>query len=66
MEEASHLCDRLVIMDQGKILTCGSPEELISKYAGREVMELRLDPEERKKAVIKRFSHLVIEGCRCI
>lgn len=51
MEEASQLCDRLVIMDRGKILTSGSPDELVMKYAGREVMELRLDPEEKKRAI---------------
>jgi lipooligosaccharide transport system ATP-binding protein len=40
MEEAQRLCDRLVIMDQGKILTEGSPEELVEKYVGKEVLEL--------------------------
>lgn len=51
MEEASQLCDRLVIMDRGKILTCGTPDELVAEYAGREVMELRLDPQERRRAM---------------
>ena len=32
MEEAERLCDRLVIMDQGKIAAVGSPKELIQKY----------------------------------
>ena len=30
MEEASHLCDRLIIVDHGKILVDGSPEDLIA------------------------------------
>ena len=41
MEEAQRLCDRLVIMDKGKILTEGSPEALVEKYVGKEVLELR-------------------------
>jgi lipooligosaccharide transport system ATP-binding protein len=40
MEEASRLCDRLVIVDSGKILVDGSPEALIAAHAGRHVIEL--------------------------
>ena len=40
MEEAQQLCDRLVIMHQGKILVQGSPEELIRQYVAPEVVEL--------------------------
>jgi len=32
MEEAAQLCDRLIIMHQGKILDMGSPQELITKH----------------------------------
>lgn len=41
MEEAQRLCDRLVIMDKGKILTEGSPAVLVEKYVGKEVLEIR-------------------------
>ena len=41
MDEAEQLCDRLVIMDKGKIAAEGSPRDLIDKYATREVVELR-------------------------
>jgi len=40
MEEASRLCDRLVIVDHGKILVDGSPRELISRHAGNNVIEI--------------------------
>ncbi|MFH1062298.1 MAG: AAA family ATPase [Candidatus Omnitrophota bacterium] len=40
MDEASHLCDRLVIMDQGKIIDRGSPKALIEKYMGSLVIEI--------------------------
>jgi lipooligosaccharide transport system ATP-binding protein len=43
MEEAARLCDRLVIMDQGKILVQDRPADLIKQYVGQEVLELRLD-----------------------
>ncbi len=41
MEEAERLCDELVIMDKGKILDRGSPEELIKRHVEPEVIELR-------------------------
>ena len=41
MDEAEQLCDRLVIMDKGKIVAEGSPRSLIEKYSTREVLELR-------------------------
>lgn len=40
MEEASRLCDRLVMMYGGKILDLGSPEQLIKKHIGKEVLEI--------------------------
>jgi lipooligosaccharide transport system ATP-binding protein len=44
MDEAEQLCDRLVVMDDGRIAAEGSPAELIFKYATREVLELRFTP----------------------
>ena len=41
MDEAEQLCDRLVVMDGGRIVAEGSPQSLISTYATREVLELR-------------------------
>jgi lipooligosaccharide transport system ATP-binding protein len=41
MDEAEQLCDRLVVMDGGKIVAEGSPRELIERYSTREVVELR-------------------------
>jgi lipooligosaccharide transport system ATP-binding protein len=41
MDEAEQLCDRLVVMDGGKIVAEGSPRQLIAAYAPREVVELR-------------------------
>jgi lipooligosaccharide transport system ATP-binding protein len=41
MDEAEQLCDRLVVMDGGKIVAEGSPRELIQLHSTREVLELR-------------------------
>ena len=41
MDEAEQLCDRLVVMDGGRIVAEGSPRDLIDRYSTREVLELR-------------------------
>jgi lipooligosaccharide transport system ATP-binding protein len=50
MDEAEQLCDRLVVMDGGRIAAEGSPAELISRYSTREVVELRFAPGEQQDA----------------
>jgi lipooligosaccharide transport system ATP-binding protein len=42
MEEAERLCDRLLIMDEGKIVAEGDPPALVREHAGREALELDL------------------------
>jgi lipooligosaccharide transport system ATP-binding protein len=51
MDEAEQLCDRLVVMDKGKIAAEGSPQELIQRYSTREVVELRFRGESRPEEV---------------
>jgi len=46
MEEAAQLCDRLVIMHEGKILVEGSPRELVAAHTTRQVVEVFEPPEE--------------------
>ena len=46
MDEAEQLCDRLVVMDKGKIVAEGSPRELIERYWTREVVELRFEDDD--------------------
>ncbi len=45
MEEAARLCDRLVIMDHGRIVSEGEPQALVLEHVGREVLELRVGDE---------------------
>jgi lipooligosaccharide transport system ATP-binding protein len=41
MDEAEQLCNRLVVMDHGRIVAEGSPAELIAAWSTKEVVELR-------------------------
>jgi lipooligosaccharide transport system ATP-binding protein len=46
MDEAEQLCDRLVVMDGGRIVAEGSPRSLIEEWSTREVLELRFAAED--------------------
>jgi len=43
MEEAAQLCDRVIIMDQSRIIARGTPAELIERIIGEQVVEVRFD-----------------------
>lgn len=49
MDEAEQLCDRLVVMDKGKIMAEGSPLELIKQYSTKEVLEVRFGSDRNKE-----------------
>jgi lipooligosaccharide transport system ATP-binding protein len=72
MDEAEQLCDRLVVMDQAKIVAEGSPRQLIEQHASREVLELRFPDgtSALSKAALEgigdryeRLAERVIVGC---
>ena len=48
MDEAEQLCDRLVVMDKGRIVALGSPRELIDAHSTREVVELRFGVDQHE------------------
>jgi lipooligosaccharide transport system ATP-binding protein len=52
MDEASRLCDRLIIMDHGGILVEGKPLELITQYVGYDIIEV-LEPNQSLRAFIQ-------------
>ncbi|MDT7727495.1 MAG: lipooligosaccharide transport system ATP-binding protein [Actinomycetota bacterium] len=52
MDEAEQLCDRLVVMDAGRIVAEGSPTALIARHSTREVLELRFAPGEQASAAL--------------
>jgi len=49
------LCDRLIIMDNARIVAEGSPRQLIEQHATREVVELRFHTSEEKDAALPRL-----------
>ena len=49
MDEAEQLCDRLVVMDDARIVAEGSPRSLIAQHSSREVLELRFDDGATQK-----------------
>jgi len=53
MEEAQQLCDRIVVMYQGKILKEGVPGRLVEEEIGREVVEVRVPPEDDEKLLVQ-------------
>jgi lipooligosaccharide transport system ATP-binding protein len=53
MDEAEQLCDRLVVMDKGKIVAEDSPAALIRTHATREVVELRFRTGEQERIAEK-------------
>ncbi|MBX3041890.1 MAG: ABC transporter ATP-binding protein [Bdellovibrionaceae bacterium] len=46
MEEAEKMCDRIAIMDHGKVLAIGSPKELIAEHIGREIVDFETKPAD--------------------
>ncbi|MGO1514443.1 MAG: ABC transporter ATP-binding protein, partial [Agrococcus casei] len=50
MDEAEQLCDRLVVVDHGRIVAEGSPASLIRSYSTREVLEVRFGTDKNEQA----------------
>jgi len=44
MEEAERLCDRIAIVDRGRVAAAGTPAELVAQVGGEEVVELVAEP----------------------
>ncbi len=61
MEEAAQLCDRIALMDRGKILVSGPPQKLVEEMVGKEVIELRVNGIRESQVLAQlsnyKFSH---------
>ena len=53
MDEAERLCDRILLLQDGTVIDQGSPETLIEKIAGREIIEFI---REKKPALLERLN----------
>src|SRR5918997_1506304 len=61
MDEAEQLCDRLVVMDHGRIVAGGAPWQLIQRYSTREVVEIRFDGEKPQNGALDELAERVEE-----
>lgn len=53
MDEAEQLCDRLIVVDHGRIMAEGSPARLIREHSTREVLELRFGSDANRAAAAR-------------
>ncbi len=60
MDEAAALCDRILIVDNGKIIKTGVPHELIKEYAGEDVLEVEYD-ESMVKTLKEKLPSIEVE-----
>ena len=63
MDEAEQLCDRLIVVDKGRIMAEGSPAALIREHSSREVLELRFG-SDRNAAHRRRTRQASANGWR--
>ena len=49
MDEAEQLCDRIIVVDKGKIMAQGTPASLIREYSSREVLEVRFGSDRNEQ-----------------
>jgi lipooligosaccharide transport system ATP-binding protein len=66
MDEAARLCDQLLIMDNGKILAQGSPQSLVSDYAGSYIIEVTAPEDDMRKFARTQGMHLEDLGHRLV
>ncbi len=60
MDEAEKLCDRVAVVDHGRVIALGSPRELISRLGGEHVIEFSLESLDERPVDAATFS--MIEG----
>ncbi len=51
MDEAERLCDRIAIVNQGKVIALGTPRELIATLGGEHIIEFSIDTGENKRPI---------------
>ncbi|NLE97830.1 MAG: ATP-binding cassette domain-containing protein [Propionibacterium sp.] len=49
MDEAEQLCDRLIVVDKGRIMAEGTPSSLIRQHSSREVLEVRFGSDRNQQ-----------------
>jgi len=52
MEEAERLCDRVAIMDHGRVIALGTPQQLIATVGGEDIVELAVGSADTSRTVV--------------
>lgn len=58
MDEAEKLCDRVAVIDHGKVIAEGSPNQLISQLGGEHVIEFSLEQTNGQPVQLSDFQQL--------
>jgi len=58
MDEAERLCDRVAVIDQGKVISLGTPAELINRLGGEHVLEFAVQEADRAKLKLESLKRL--------
>jgi len=67
MEEAERLCDRVGVIDHGKLIALGSPRDLIASLGGQDVIELTLESGRPDGESVSRLASLAgVRGVRAV
>lgn len=59
IEEAYHLCDRIIVVEKGRILADGPPDNLINDYIGEAILEIDFSKYEKSSSAIKEVKHVL-------
>jgi ABC-2 type transport system ATP-binding protein len=63
MEEAERLCDRVAIMDHGRVIALGTPRELIATVGGDDIVEFAVSPSD---PLVQKSTHEVAGALEAI
>jgi ABC-2 type transport system ATP-binding protein len=58
MDEAERLCDRVAVIDLGKVIAVGTPAELIARVGGEHIIDLELDPDTPARPALEELAKL--------
>jgi ABC-2 type transport system ATP-binding protein len=65
MEEAERLCDRVAIVDHGRVIALGTPRELIARLGGEHVVEFAVQSSDALRPPPEAWRELPsVTGCR--
>jgi ABC-2 type transport system ATP-binding protein len=66
MEEAERLCDRVAIMDHGRVIALGTPQQLIATVGGEDIVEFAVASDETSRAVVNAALLKAIPGVQSL